>query len=58
MSKTGQWVFEMQEDAQWMSKEVFIRKHGVANASFYDECQEPQDYPEPDFEAMEQGYYG
>jgi len=58
MSKTGQWVFEMQEDAQWMSREVFIRKHGVANASFYDECQEPQDYPEPDFEAQEQGYYG
>ena len=58
MSKTGQWVFEMQEDAQWMSKEVFVRKYGITQADFFDECQNEQDYPEPDFEAMEQGYYG
>ena len=37
MSKTGQWVLEMQEDASWSSKEVFIRKHGVAQADVWDE---------------------
>tara|TARA_Y100000389_G_scaffold203383_1_gene251641 strand:+ start:2007 stop:2174 length:168 start_codon:yes stop_codon:yes gene_type:complete len=48
MSKTGQWVFEMQEDAEWMSRDVFIRKHGIMAANFYDDYQE--EYLEPDFE--------
>ena len=39
MSKTGQWVFEMQEDAQWCSRDVFIRKHGVSQVAVWDEVQ-------------------
>ena len=48
MSKVGQWVFEMQEDAEWMSRSVFINKHGVMAANFYDEYH--TDYLEPNFE--------
>ena len=39
MSKTGQWVMEMQEDAAWSSKEVFIRKHGVSNEVIWTEVR-------------------
>ena len=43
MSKTGQWVFEMQEDAQWMSKAVFVNKHGITNAVIWEEVQRQMD---------------
>tara|TARA_B110000858_G_C17470809_1_gene322677 strand:- start:223 stop:420 length:198 start_codon:yes stop_codon:yes gene_type:complete len=39
MSKTGNWVMEMQEDAAWSSKEVFIRKHGVSNEVIWTEVR-------------------
>ena len=39
MSKVGQWVFEMQEDAQWMSKSVFVNKHGISQVQVWDEVQ-------------------
>ena len=52
MSKIGNWVLEMQEDAAWSSKEVFMRKHGVAQGDVWEEVQrqmdedtvEPEDY--------------
>tara|TARA_Y100000389_G_C17411476_1_gene491171 strand:+ start:71 stop:259 length:189 start_codon:yes stop_codon:yes gene_type:complete len=52
MSKIGNWVLEMQEDAVWSSKEVFCRKHGVAQGDVWEEIQrqmdedtvEPEDY--------------
>ena len=43
MSKTGQWVFEMQEDAQWMSKAVFVNKHGISQVQVWDEVQSQMD---------------
>tara|TARA_B100000497_G_C7535269_1_gene324331 strand:- start:433 stop:630 length:198 start_codon:yes stop_codon:yes gene_type:complete len=39
MSKIGNWVMEMQEDAAWSSKEVFIRKHGVSNEIVWTEVR-------------------
>ena len=51
MSKIGNWVLEMQEDATWSSKEVFMRKHGVAHGDVWEEVQrqiedelEPENY--------------
>ena len=52
MSKIGNWVLEMQEDATWSSKEVFMRKHGVSQGNVWEEVQrqmdedtvEPEDY--------------
>ena len=43
MSKIGNWVLEMQEDAQWCSREVFIRKHGITQADVWDEVQRQMD---------------
>lgn len=37
MSKMGQAIFEMQEDAYEMSREQFIEKYGKQNADVYDE---------------------
>ncbi len=39
MSKIGNWLMEMQEDAAWSSKEVFIRKHGVSNEIVWTEVR-------------------
>ena len=39
MSKIGNWILEMQEDAAWSSREVFVRKHGVAQADVWEEGQ-------------------
>lgn len=61
MSKVGQWVYGMQEDATWMSRDVFIRVHGIGQVDIFDKVNADEDdqyEPEPDFEAMEQGYYG
>jgi len=43
MSKIGNWVLEMQEDAAWSSKEVFCRKHGVAHSDVWEEVQRQLD---------------
>jgi len=57
MSKVGNWVLEMQEDAAWMSREIFIRVHGLTNVGIWDKAQYEQDHDyEPDPEEM--GYYG
>jgi len=57
MSKVGQWVMEMQEDAAWMSKPVFVRKHGVTQQDVWEQTQREMngdfDY-EPD---PEQAFY-
>jgi hypothetical protein len=39
MSKIGNWLMEMQEDAAWSSKEVFIRKHGISNEVIWTETR-------------------
>jgi len=40
MSKTGNWVFEMQEDAYDMTLAEFIKKHGKSQAQVWHEVQE------------------
>jgi len=47
MSKTGQWVLGMQEDATWMSRDSWAAKHGASNLSVYDEVQEGDTAFEP-----------
>lgn len=47
MSKTGSWILGMQEDATWMSRDVFIRVHGVSSVDLFDRFhsyQEDWDY--------------
>lgn len=63
MSKVGQWVLEMQEDASWMSRPVFVRVHGITQADVWDQVNDPDYYEamEPDldgYEAMREGYHG
>lgn len=52
MSKTGQWVFEMQEDAAMMTFSQFIDKHGTMAAEIWHEIHfgRDSDYMEPVFE--------
>lgn len=44
MSKVGQWVFEMQEDASQMTLEEFIDKHGESQADVWHEVWAEADY--------------
>ena len=37
MSKMGGYVFQMQEDAQWMAREQWIKVYGLGNISVYEE---------------------
>ena len=56
MSKVGQWVFEMQEDAAWMTLGQFTDKHGFSCADVWYEYNfgtEPD--VEPDFMEMDDG---
>ena len=48
MSKVGQWVFEMQEDATQTTLEEFIEKHGSSQADVWHEVQEEFDFMEMD----------
>ncbi len=48
MSKTGQWVFEMQEDASQMTLEEFIEKHGQTAKDVWHEVWAEADYMEMD----------
>lgn len=43
MSKMGQHVFEMQEDAYEMTREEFIEKYGKQCADVYDDLHSQQD---------------
>jgi hypothetical protein len=40
MSKVGQWVFEMQEDAYDMPLPEFIHKYGVGQAAVWHDVQQ------------------
>lgn len=40
MSKTGNWVLEMQEDAYGMTLTEFVKKHGKSQAAVWHEVQE------------------
>ena len=43
MSKTGQWVLGMQEDATWMTKEEFIKEHGINQVDIWEQIQNGDD---------------
>ena len=53
MSKTGQWIFEMQEDAGQMTRDEFLGKHGEMALSIWHEVQEEAD--EANFMEMDDG---
>lgn len=53
MSKMGQWVFEMQEDATMMTYSDFIDKHGLQSREIWEQMNGPDHDNEPDLE----GYY-
>ena len=36
MSKTGRWVLQMEEDAQDMTREEFIKRHGLYGVDIWD----------------------
>lgn len=42
MSKMGQWVMEMQEDAVSMTQEDFVNKHGVSQKNVWEEVQDEE----------------
>lgn len=60
MGRVNDWVLDMEEDAGWMSRPVFVNVHGIRNVDIWDRVNGNEDdyYPEPDFEAMEEGFYG
>lgn len=41
MSKVGNWVLGMQEDATWMTLAEFIKEHGQAQADIWHEVHGP-----------------
>lgn len=45
MSKMGQYVFEMQEDAYEMTEADFVKKHGRINRDIWEQINGP-DYPD------------
>jgi hypothetical protein len=59
MSKIGNYVLEMQEDAVRMSLQQFINRYGFNAAEMWHDVNFGDDRDvEPDYEAMEEGYYG
>jgi len=48
MSKVGQWVLEMQEDATWMTKEQFVKTHGERQVDIWYEIQSGEGEYEPE----------
>jgi hypothetical protein len=42
MSKMGQWVMEMQEDAASMTQEDFVNKHGVSQKDVWEKVQDEE----------------
>jgi hypothetical protein len=51
MSKVGQWILGMQEDATWMSREQFMDTHGVSQLDIWERVQRGEDENwEPDYE--------
>lgn len=45
MSKIGQWIVEMEEVAQTLSRDEFIRRYGFGQAIVWDRVNGPE-YPE------------
>ena len=45
-------LMDMEDDASDMSREEFISKYGSHNADVWDDVNNPKDYPEPNFESV------
>ena len=43
MSKIGQWLLQMQEDAEIMTREEFISEHCLSQVNIWEEVQEEMD---------------
>lgn len=56
MSKTGSWILGMQEDAYDMSREEFIKVHGMNQVDIWDKIHKEEF--EPDYEPDIEGFYG
>ena len=57
MGTVKAWIEDMAYDATWMSKDVFIRAHGLTNVDVWDKVQRGDDPFEddgylPEFEPM------
>tara|TARA_R100001244_G_C5064016_1_gene109623 strand:+ start:88 stop:261 length:174 start_codon:yes stop_codon:yes gene_type:complete len=48
VSKTGQWVLRMEEDAQDMTREEFIKRHGLYGVDIWDSIHNPNHNEPPD----------
>ena len=53
MSKTGDWLIELQEDAEYMTLKEFINQHGESN-SIVDVWKTTQDKMDIEFSISEQ----
>ena len=56
MARVKDWIMGMEEDATWMSRDVFIMAHGIHQVDIYDKINSDEEdayEPEPDLE-----YYG
>ena len=60
MSKVGQWVFEMQEEAPHMTLNEFIEQYGKGQADIWFEANNVRfEDVEPEVLALEEeGFYG
>ena len=62
MSKMGQWVFELQQDAMEMNFSQFVEKHGYSAAEIWQETRFGTDrYEDVDPEVLaleEEGFHG
>tara|TARA_B100000131_G_scaffold37417_1_gene34005 strand:- start:189 stop:389 length:201 start_codon:yes stop_codon:yes gene_type:complete len=47
MSKTKDWLMELEEDAATMTKADFLKRHGEHYEDMWEEVNNPQEYPSP-----------
>ena len=49
MARVKDWIMGMEEDATWMSRDVFIRAHGLNQVDIFDKVNSDEDdYYEPE----------
>ena len=49
MARVKDWIMGMEEDATWMSRDVFIRAHGINQVDIFDKVNSDEDdYYEPE----------
>jgi len=58
MSKMGNWVLEMQEDAVRMSLSTFVDRYGYSNAELWHDINFGDDRDCEPLPAQEEGFYG